>query len=78
MILFTSLRSHSLGKKIPPKVPQKPSINALLGIGIVVPQNHGTNSNHGGSNTLPSRSNSTSENIYGKTIAANTMHISHV
>ena len=80
-IYGTASRSHSLGKKVPPKVPPKPSINALLGIGIVIPQN----SNLGGSNTLPNavpshqhhRSNSTTE-IYGKTKAANMRHISHV
>ena len=66
-IYSTTSRSHTLGKKIPPKVPPKPSINALLGIGIVVPQSHGTKSNHGGSNTLPSRSNSTNE-IYENTV----------
>ena len=57
------------------------SVNALLGIGIVIPQN----SNLGGSNTLPNavpshqhhRSNSTTE-IYGTTKAANMRHISHV
>ena len=80
-IYGTASRSHSLGKKVPPKVPPKPSINALLGIGIVIPQN----SNLGGSNTLPNtvpshqhhRSNSTTE-IYGTTKAANMRHISHV
>ena len=66
-IYGTTSRSHTLGKKIPPKVPPKPSINALLGIGIVVPQSHGTKSNHGGSNTLPSSSDSTNE-IYENTV----------
>lgn len=31
-------------KKVPPKVPPKPSINALLGIGIVIPASPGQNS----------------------------------
>ena len=56
--------SRQQKKKVPPKVPPKPSINALLGIGVVQP--------------LPSRSNSTTE-IYGSTkSSSSTRHISHV
>ena len=56
--------SRQQQKKVPPKVPPKPSINALLGIGVVQP--------------LPSRSNSTTE-IYGSTkSSSSTRHISHV
>ena len=65
-IYGTSSRGTAANKKIPPKVPPKPSINALLGIGIIAPSNY--------SQQGPSRSNSTSD-IYGKT---STRHISHV
>ena len=68
-IYGTSSRQHQ-SKKVPPKVPPKPSINALLGIGIVVPPPSSTSSQQ-----LNSRSNSTSD-IYGNTKA--TRHISHV
>ncbi len=57
--------SRNGGKKVPPKVPPKPSINALLGIGIVVPSQHSASSN-ATSNT----------DIYGTT--KSTRHISHV
>lgn len=63
-IYGTSSRGNG-AKKIPPKVPPKPSINALLGIGIIAPTSYSQG---------PSRSNSTSD-IYGKT---STRHISHV
>ena len=69
-IYGTSSRQHQSSKKVPPKVPPKPSINALLGIGIVVPPPSSTSSQQ-----LNSRSNSTSD-IYGNTKA--TRHISHV
>ena len=69
-IYGTSSRQHQSSKKVPPKVPPKPSINALLGIGIVVPPPSSTSSQQ-----LNSRSNSTSD-IYGNT--KSTRHISHV
>lgn len=66
--------SRASAKKVPPKVPPKPSINALLGIGIVIPNQPIPTPP---TNLPPLPSNSSQNNdIYGTAKA--TRHISHV
>lgn len=68
-------------KKVPPKVPPKPSINALLGIGIVVPPNQvppsgGEIMSNSQINSPSNTRHSSTTDLYGTAKA--TRHISHV